>query len=116
MMLLYSRLKGHCRKLLLASAITLTLNSCYTTRVATQAQPGSEVSSRTVNSFFWGIIQSPKRVNTPICDSLNVNGLAEVTVRNNFGYSLITVITLGIWSPTRVEWKCGKPCQKVGTL
>jgi hypothetical protein len=109
-------LKGHSRKFLLALTITLTLNSCYTTRVATQAQAGSEVSGKTVNSFFWGLIQNPKRVNTPICDSLGVNGLAEVTVKNNFGYSLITVVTLGIWSPTRVEWKCGKPCQKVGKL
>ena len=109
-------IQSHCRKLLLATAIMFTLNSCYTTRVATQAQPGTEVSSKTVNSFFWGLVQNPKRVTTPICDSLGVNGMAEVTVRNNFGYSLITVVTLGIWSPTRIEWKCGKPCQKVGKL
>jgi hypothetical protein len=105
-----------CRKSLFVLTLTLTLSSCYTTRVATHAQPGAEVSGITVNSFFWGLIQSPKRVNTPICDSLKANGLAEVTVKNNFGYSLITVVTLGIWSPTRIEWKCGKPCQKVGDL
>jgi len=104
------------RKLFLALSLTLILSSCYTARVATQAQPGAEVSRQTVNFFFWGIIQSPKRVTTPICDSLNANGLAEVTVKNNLGYSLITVVTLGIWSPTRIEWKCSKPCQKVGTL
>ncbi len=107
---------SHFRGFLLALSISLLFSSCYTTRVATQAQPGSEVSGRTVNSFFWGIIQSPKRIKTPICDSLKVNGLAEVTVKNNFGYSLITVVTLGIWCPTRIEWKCGKPCEKVGKL
>jgi hypothetical protein len=105
-----------CRKILLLWPALLLCSSCYTTRVATLAQPGSEVQGKTVNSFFWGIIQSPKRVNTPVCDSLGSNGLAEVTVKNNFGYSLITVVTLGIWSPTRIEWKCGKPCQKVGKL
>jgi hypothetical protein len=104
------------RKILLTLSFALILSSCYTTRVATHAQPGSEMQGQTVNSFFWGIIQSPKRVETPICDSLNANGLAEVTVKNNFGYSLITVVTLGIWSPTRIEWKCSKPCQKVGSL
>jgi hypothetical protein len=104
------------RKFLLALSVTLVFSSCYTTRVATLAQPGAEVSGTTVNSFFWGLVQSPKRVTTPICDSLGSNGLAEVTVKNNFGYSLITVVTLGIWSPTRIEWKCGKPCQKVGKL
>jgi hypothetical protein len=104
------------RKLLSALLLTLIFSSCYTARVATRAQPGSEVAHQNVNFFFWGVIQSPKRINTPICDSLNVNGLSEVMVKNNFGYSLITVVTLGIWSPTRLEWKCSKPCQKVGTL
>lgn len=106
----------HYRKLALGLSITLMMSGCYTARVATLAQPGSEVSGKTVNFFFWGIVQSPKRITTPICDSLNVNGMAEVTVKNNFGYSLITVATLGIWSPTRLEWKCSKPYQKVGTL
>jgi hypothetical protein len=106
----------HGRNLLLALSFTLVFSSCYTSRVATQAQPGSEVSGQTVNHFFWGLVQSPKRVTTPICDSLGSTGLAEVTVKNNFGYSLITVATLGIWSPTRIEWKCSKPCQKVGKL
>ncbi|WP_431199764.1 Bor/Iss family lipoprotein [Mucilaginibacter sp. P25] len=66
--------------------------------------------------LFWGAIQSPKRIVTPICDSLGSNGMAEVTVKNNFGYSLLTVVTLGIWSPARVEWKCGKPCAKDGVI
>ncbi|MDB5133815.1 MAG: hypothetical protein JWP37_418 [Mucilaginibacter sp.] len=103
-------------KLMLALSVTFIFSSCYTVRVATQAQSGAEVSGATVNHFLWGLIQSPKRVTTPICDSLGANGMAEVTVKNNFGYSLITVATLGIWSPTRIEWKCSKPCQKVGNL
>jgi len=39
-----------------------------------------------------------------------------VQVQNNFGYSLITVLTLGIWSPMKLQWKCGKPCQVSGHL
>jgi hypothetical protein len=93
------------------------LSSCYTYRVATHAQPGTEVSKPfTAHSFFWGLVQKPPEIHTPVCDSLGVNGLAEVTVKNNFGYSLITVATLGIWSPVRVLWKCGKPCKKEGEL
>jgi hypothetical protein len=104
------------RKSLLVLLCTIALSSCYSVRVQTHTQPASEMQYKTVNSFFWGIVQSPQNVVTPICDSLGSNGLAEVTVKNNFGYSLITVVTLGIWSPTRIEWKCGKPCQKVGKL
>lgn len=104
------------RKLIPAVLISLMLCSCYTARVETKAQAGSEVSHQNVNFFFWGAIQSPKRIVTPICDSLGSNGMAEVTVKNNFGYSLLTVVTLGIWSPARVEWKCGKPCAKDGVI
>jgi hypothetical protein len=104
------------RKLVPILLLPVVLSSCYTARVETKAQAGTEVSHQNVNFFFWGAIQSPKRIVTPICDSLGVNGMAEVTVKNNFGYSLLTVITLGIWSPARVEWKCGKPCAKKGVI
>jgi hypothetical protein len=104
------------RKLVPALFLSILLSSCYTARVETKAQAGSEVSHQNVNFFFWGAIQSPKRIVTPICDSLSSNGMAEVTVKNNFGYSLLTVVTLGIWSPARVEWKCGKPCPKEGVI
>lgn len=98
-------------------SVTLLSSSCYSYRVATNAQPGSEVSKLvTAHSFFWGLIQKPKQIQTPICDSLGVNGMAEVTMKTNFGYALITVVTLGIWSPIKVQWKCGKPCKKSGTL
>ena len=97
--------------------IVLLFSSCYTYRVATYAQAGTEVSkSVTANSFFWGLIKSPAQITTPICDSLQVNGMAEVTMKTNFGYALITVVTLGIWSPVKVEWKCSKPCKKTGNL
>lgn len=98
-------------------SVTLLSSSCYSYRVATNAQAGSEASKPiTANSFFWGLIQKPKEIHTPICDSLGVNGMAEVTMKTNFGYALITVVTLGIWSPMKVQWKCGKPCKKSGTL
>jgi len=105
-----------CQKGIPVLFLSLLLSGCYTARVETKAQAGAEVSYQNVNFFFWGAIQSPKRIVTPICDSLGVNGMAEVTVKNNFGYSLLTVITLGIWSPARVEWKCGKPCAKEGVI
>jgi hypothetical protein len=90
--------------------------NCYSYRIATHAQPGTEFQTRTAHSFFWGLVQNPKEITTPICDSLDVNGVAVVQVQNNFGYSLITVLTLGIWSPIKLQWKCGKPCQVSGHL
>jgi len=104
------------RKLLLLAPILLLLNSCYSYRINTHAQPGTEFNSVTAHSFFWGLVQNPKEITTPICDSLNTNGVALVQVKNNFGYSLLTVITLGIWCPMKIEWKCSKPCQVTGHL
>jgi Bor protein len=92
-------------------------SSCYSYRVATHAQEGTEtVATTTAHSLFWGLVKKPKEIHTPICDSLEVNGMSEVVIKNNFGYSLITVATLGIWCPIKLEWKCAKPCKKCGTL
>lgn len=108
-----------CRKIASFGFILLFFffTSCYSYKVATHAQPGTEVSKTvTAHSFFWGLVQKPAQIHTPVCDSLQVNGMAEVTVKTNFGYALITVATLGIWSPVKVQWKCSKPCKKTDTL
>ncbi len=97
--------------------VPVVFSGCYSYRVATQAQPGTEVSNtKTAHSFFWGLVKNPALIHTPVCDSLEVNGVAEVTVKNNLAFSFITVVTLGIWSPMKVEWKCSKPCKKNGVL
>jgi choline-glycine betaine transporter len=96
---------------------TFLMSSCYSYRVATHAQAGTELSKPvTAHSFFWGLVQKPAQIHTPICDSLQVNGMSEVTVKTNLGYAFITVVTLGIWSPMKLQWRCGKPCKKSGTL
>lgn len=98
-------------------ALLFFFNSCYSYRVATQAQAGTETSGTiTAHALFWGLVKKPVEIHTPTCDSLGVNGVAEVTMKTNLGYALITVVTLGIWSPMKVEWKCSKPCKKSGIL
>lgn len=98
---------------------TLLLSSCYSYRLATQAQPSTDITtaqSVRAYSLFWGIVNKPQVITTPTCDSLGVNGVAEVYVKNNFGNAFITVLTLGIYSPVRIEWKCSKPCAQTGEL
>lgn len=98
--------------------ITILSSGCYSYRINTRAQAGTEVSKTiTAHSYFWGLLQKPKDgITTPNCDSLNINGMSVVRVKTNFGYALITVATLGIWSPIKLEWRCSKPCQPVGHL
>lgn len=98
---------------------TPLLHGCYSYRLATQAQPSTDITaaqSVRTHSLFWGIINKPQVITTPTCDSLGVNGVAEVYVKNNFGNALVTVLTLGIYSPVRIEWKCSKPCTQTGEL
>jgi hypothetical protein len=98
---------------------TLLFSSCYSYRLATQAQSSTEGStrySRRATSLFWGLLNKPQVIHTPNCDSLGVLGVSEVAVKTNFGGALLTVLTLGIYHPVRVEWKCSKPCPKIGEL
>jgi hypothetical protein len=89
--------------------ISIFFSSCYSYRVATQAQAGTEtLKTITAHSLFWGLLKNPKEIHTPVCDSLGSTGMAEVNVKSNFGFSLITVVTLGIWSPIKLECKCSK--------
>lgn len=97
--------------------VALCCSGCFSYRLATHDQPGTiHTESATANSYLWGLINKPAQIPTPICDSLEVNGVAEVTFKTNFGYALITVATLGIWCPVKVEWICSKPCQQIGNL
>jgi hypothetical protein len=106
------------KQIVLLLVIVLTMfSSCYTYRLQTHAQAGSEVTTVNANSYLWGLLQSPKGgILTPRCDSLDANGVSVVRIRTNIGYALITVATLGIWCPMKIEYRCSKPCQIQGHL
>ncbi len=87
----------------------LTHQSCYHYRIqAPQFDPSTEYQRKTAHNLFWGLVK-PKDLQPANC---NQKALDEVYVTTNLGYALITVATLGIWCPLRVEWKCAKPCPK----
>lgn len=99
-------------------AMALFLNSCTTTRIVTKYDSdtfaNNPLHQRTTWSFAWGLVQ-PKDIN-PKCDS-RFNHLDQVTVKNNLGFALISVLSLGIVMPQRVEWECAPyspPTQTLG--
>lgn len=102
--------------MLVMTLAAIIFSSCYSYRISTHAQAGTEVSSVNANSYLWGLVQKPKSLTTPNCDSLGINGMAEVKVKTNVGFALITIATLGIWCPMKIEWRCGKPCKVTDTL
>ncbi|KAA2239339.1 hypothetical protein F0L74_24350 [Chitinophaga agrisoli] len=104
----------HLLFLLLFAVYCIAGNGCYSYRIATNAQEGAEKAKVTAHNWFWGLAQSPKQLTTPDCDTLGSLGMSEVRVKTNLGYALLTVVTLGIYCPVQLEYKCSKPCPKNG--
>lgn len=93
-------------------AITMFLSSCYSYRIATHAQAGTEPIKVIGKSYAWGLVQNPPLISTPICDSLDARGMSGIRVKKSFGRSIVTLITLGFYSAVEIEYQCGKPTPK----
>ena len=86
--------------------VTISFPGCYHYRVTVpETDPVTEYESKTMHTFFWGLVNDPEKQAAYDCVS---NSIDEVRVSTNYGYALITVVTLGIWVPMDVEWRCGK--------
>jgi hypothetical protein len=81
-----------------------------------QNMPGTEWKSKNLNSFLWGLI----RQDLPITNCRLANGqrlgIEEIRVGRNVGQVIVTFLTLGIWAPTRVSWRCCRPPSQTGLL
>lgn len=86
----------------------LVIASCYSYRTHAPGYPGVTEGGATVGSYLWGIFNNEPKV------ECNNQALAEVTVVDNFGYTLLTVVTLGIVNLKQVEWKCARAATTTG--
>ncbi|MEA3044354.1 MAG: hypothetical protein QOH47_2192 [Sphingomonadales bacterium] len=62
------------------------------------------------NGFGFGAVQ---RRNVAECDT---NLIDEVRIRQTLGQALATVLTFGLWMPTRIEYRCAKVPSTTGTI
>jgi hypothetical protein len=98
---------------LLILMLSGSLQSCYHYRVlTTKSDPGTEYESKMLWSYAWGLVNNPKDFTVPNCPEST--GLDEVRVTQNAGSMLLTLITIGIVAPVKVEWKCHKPAPRPG--
>ena len=65
--------------------------------------------SRMVHAYLWGAILDPQVVAAD-CD----DGLNDVIVEDNFLYDLAGVVTLGLWMPGEVRYRCRAPAGDLG--
>lgn len=79
-------------------------------------QPATEWQSRTLHSLLWGTIRQDLAIdNCRLADGTR-QGIEEVRVGTNIVYILASALTLGIWVPVDVSWRCAKPPVTSGTL
>jgi len=64
---------------------------------------GEVERSKTIHLFLG----TEKIWDEDLCDG---GALAEVRIEPNFLQSLANVITLGIWKPITIKYKCNEPC------
>ncbi|MBI4521833.1 MAG: hypothetical protein HY701_13410 [Gemmatimonadetes bacterium] len=79
-------------------------------------QPATEWEHRTLHAFAWGAIRQDATVDNCRLGSGQRLGMEEVRVDTNFGYLLAAVVTLGIWVPLEVSWRCARPPVPTDTL
>ncbi|MDE2878624.1 MAG: hypothetical protein OXO55_06880 [Gemmatimonadota bacterium] len=108
-------LRGSAFRRFAVIVLVLLTGACYNYR-STAAQPSgpeavggsrgaaTDPQREVVWAKWWGIVQE-----SPQIDNCNGQPLHEVTVRRNFVHALVTVISLGSFSPAVVEWTCAKP-------
>jgi Bor protein len=96
---------------LLASA-----QGCYHYQVSAAGPAGANPStfsrSTTLHAVLWGLLQDQTLEHVCAQDE----ALARVRTTSNFGYTLLTVLTLGIWAPVQVEYACANPTPATGTI
>jgi hypothetical protein len=84
-------------------ALSMMLTGCATHRlVVPEPNPIDGRQRVSSNAYGWGSVQ---RRTVARCDS---NLIDEVRVRQNIGQALVTVLTLGFWMPTSIEYRCAK--------
>lgn len=72
-------------------------------------QPGTEWNSKNSSTFFWGAVRQDVQIdNCKLGDGSRLN-IEEFKIEKNFGRIVATILTLGIWEPMKISWRCAKP-------
>ena len=107
----------HHRTALCAAALAglLAMNACSTYQVrlpdSDPFQPegqAEEYESRIMHTYFWGLINKPRTFDAQ-CEGQALN---DVVVGSNYAMDLATVLTLGIWSPIELRYRCHAPATR----
>ncbi|MGI9546573.1 MAG: hypothetical protein ACR2MM_05025 [Flavobacteriaceae bacterium] len=92
--------------ILLTLCLLISTTSCSVTEVAASEDASTaeglcEACEKTTWSFAWGLVEP-----VPIDPDCRTGTMTKVRSRWNLGFALISVASVGIVIPQRVEWDC----------
>lgn len=92
----------------MAAAAFAVVTGCanYQTRVA-DGKPLDDQTYHggTMHALLWGAYVKPEIMSAEDCK----RGMYDVVAENNYLYSLVSVVTIGIWMPLDVKYRCKAP-------
>ena len=72
-------------------------------------QGGTEWKSQRVNTFLWGAVRQDVVIDScRLGNGMRLN-IEEIKIEKNFGSILATIVTIGLWEPEKISWRCAKP-------
>src|SRR5690242_10544114 len=72
----------------------------------------AEYQKKTMHAFFWGLVLDPQ----VLAVECHGQGINDVIVHRTFAHDLAGVISLGLWMPTEVRYRCKAPPTRPGVL
>lgn len=72
----------------------------------------SEYQTKTLHAYFWGMVLDPQ-VFAAECHGQGIN---DVVIYRTLAHDLAGVVTLGLWMPTEVRFRCKAPPTRPGVL
>jgi hypothetical protein len=91
----------------------LLLQGCAYHRLVVKNPNPADQTYHPVSStaLGWGAIEEQK-----VADKCETSLLSEIRVRTSLAQALVTVLTLGLVQPARVDYRCSKAPTGVGTI
>ena len=117
--------KARTSKVLLAGLAAISLSACSTFHVyqvggredrEPQNVPANEWTYVKRNSYLWGLVRQDLPVGNCRDTGGTRQGLEEIRVDRTAAQGLASILTLGLWTPLRIGWRCNKLPGETGTL
>jgi Bor protein len=71
-----------------------------------------EYQRKTMHAFFWGLLLDPQ----VLAAECHGQGINDVVIHRTLAHDLAGTISLGLWMPTAVRFRCKAPPTRPGVL